>query len=121
MDELQNKFEIILTKREEDLDRGICPDLDFEQLGPVGLDIESDSLHGSGKRQSTDQEDGQDEIGEEGGEVDDLAEALHAFQQSEEDDGPGQSEAEHELGAEASNVLDAGGDLKHVETGNKDI
>ena len=78
---------------EEDLDAGVRPHVDLEQFLPLWSEVESDSVHVSGQGGCTDQENDEDAVREEGGEVDQLSKGLDPLPQGTVDDGPCQKEA----------------------------
>ena len=82
---------------EEDLDAGVRPHVDLEQFLPLWSEVESDSVHVSGQGGCTDQKNDEDAVGEEGGEVDQLAKGLDPLPQGTVDDGPCQKEAKSQL------------------------
>lgn len=63
---------------------------------------------GAAQRNPTNEEDGQHDVGEEGGEVDHLARALDALHHDEEDNGPGEQQAEHNPPLEAAGLVHRG-------------
>lgn len=60
-------------QREENLCSGVGPHLSISQLTEIRLEIKDKTFGSSGKRDSPHEEDGEHEVGEEGGEVDHLA------------------------------------------------
>lgn len=59
----------------------------------------------SSQRDAANEEDGQHNVGKERGEVDNLAGALDALHYDEEDNGPGQHQAEHDPPLEATRLI----------------
>ena len=99
------------TEGKEDLSCGCVPYTDVPQSFQLlwgWVDIEQDSIVGSIKGDATDKENNEDEVGEEGCEVDDLAAGLDALDEAEADDDPGDGKAENELPTEATNILPGG-------------
>ena len=82
---------------EEDLDAGISPHIDLEQFLPLWSEVESDPIHVSGKGGCTDEKNDEDAIGEEGGEVDQLAKGLDSLPEGAVDNGPCKKEAKGKL------------------------
>ena len=94
-------------EREEDLDGRARPHRDVGEPRPVGDDVEADAVDGAGEGGGLDEQNDEDEVGEGGGEVDDLAGALDALDEAEEDDDPGGEEAAREVALHAAHVLQA--------------
>lgn len=59
----------------------------------------------AGQRKSSDEEDGEHDVGEHRREVDHLARRLDALHGNEEDDDPGQQQAQHDPPLEATGLL----------------
>jgi len=64
---------------------------------------------GSSQRNAADEEDGQHNVGEQRGEIDHFARALDALHHDEEDNGPGEHQAEHDPPLEATGLVHGGG------------
>ena len=77
-------------------------------------DIVEDASHGSVKGESKAEKDGEDEVGEDGGEVDRLAQALHPLDQSQEDYEPGEDQATNQLQTNSSHLRIMGDFLMHL-------
>lgn len=71
----------------------------------------SNSCTSSGQSDAADEEDGEHDVGEERREVDDLAGALDPLHYDEEDDCPGEQEAQHDPPFEAARVIDGRADV----------
>ena len=56
-----------------------------------GSDIVENAGHSSVKGEAKAEKDGEDDVGEDGGEVDRLAQALHPLDQGQEDNEPGEN------------------------------
>merc|ERR1719336_1029088 len=84
-------------EREEDLDSGRLPDFDVRQPGEVWSEVEADAERGSLQGDGPDEEDDEHHVGEGGRHVDHLPAGLDPFDQAEEDDDPGQHQAEGQL------------------------
>lgn len=99
-----------VAEGEEDLSGGGHPHAELAEHTPIRVEVELDSLHGSVQRGGPDEQDDDDEVGEGGGEVDNLPtglDPLHGhgheaaarrehLEKTEEVDGPGDGEAEGE-------------------------
>ena len=101
------------AEREEDLDAGVRPHVDLQQLLPLWGEVERDPVHVAGKGGGTDQEDDEDAVGEEGGEVDQLAEGLDPLPQGAVDDCPSQEQAKSKLPTNGAKVVNSLGDVQH--------
>ena len=101
------------AEREEDLDAGVRPHVDLQQLLPLWGEVERDPVHVAGKGGCTDQEDDEDAVGEEGGEVDQLAEGLDPLPQGAVDDCPSQEQAKSKLPTNGAKVVNSLGDVQH--------
>ena len=79
------------------LDACVRPHIYLQQLLPLWSEVESDSVHVSGKGGCTNQKNDEDAVGEEGGEVDKLSKGFDPLPQGTVDDGPCKKEAESKL------------------------
>ena len=77
-------------------------------------DIVEDASHGSVKGESKAEKDGEDEVGEDGGEVDRLPQALHPLDQRQEDDEPGEDKASNQFKTNSSHLGITGDLLMHL-------
>ena len=94
------------TQGKEDLSCCCVPYTDVPQSFQLlwgWVDVEQDSIVGSIKGDATDKENNEDELGEEGCEVDDLAAGLDPLDEAEADDEPGDGKAEDKLPTSSSN------------------
>ena len=76
---------------------GINPDSGLHQLGEVRREIEVDAVAGSVQGDASEEEDGQEEVGEEGGEVDHLPCPLDSLPDTEVAEDPGNAQCCHQL------------------------
>lgn len=67
-----NKCSQTQAVREEDLCDGVDPHLGLPQLGQIRGDVELDAFHGAGQSDSTDQQDGEQHVWEQSGEIHNL-------------------------------------------------
>ena len=87
--------------------------IDLQQFLPLGGEVEGDPVHVAGKGGCTHQEDDEDAVGEEGGEVDQLAEGLDPLPQGAVDDCPSQEQAKSKLPTNGAKVVNSLGDIQH--------
>ena len=122
---------------EEDLSRSIDPGLAVQQLGPVHVHVVPEAVEGSWKLSLVSSErklcwtwqgegaakqDEHDEVGEEGGEPDDLAGGVETLGDDEVDDDPGDHQAAGELPLHSSKaVLQTRVLLQHTVPGIKSL
>ena len=90
-----------LYKRDNFVHLHIC-----ETVKP-GCDIVENAGHSSVKGEAKAEKDGEDDVGEDGGEVDCLPQALHPLDQGQEDDEPGENEAAGQLQADSPNLRES--------------
>ena len=76
---------------------GINPDSGLHQLGEVRSEIEVDAVASSVQGDASEEEDGQEEVGEEGGEVDHLPCPLDSLPGTEVAEDPGNAQCCHQL------------------------
>ena len=84
---------------------GINPDSGLHQLGEVRSEIEVDAVASSVQGDASEEEDGQEEVGEEGGEVDHLAGPLDTLPDAEVAENPGDAEGDHQVNPKASGLV----------------
>ena len=72
-----------------------------------GCDIVENAGNSSVKGEAKAEKDGEDDVGEDGGEVDCLPQALHPLDQGQEDDEPGENEAAGQLQADSPNLRES--------------
>ena len=72
-----------------------------------GSDIVENAGHSSVKGEAKAEKDGEDDVGEDGGEVDRLPQALHTLDQGQEDDEPGENEAAGQLWTDSPNLRES--------------
>ena len=82
-------------------------DLWVHQLGEVWRDVELDPFSRPRQGDSPDQENEQHEVGEGGGDVDDLAAGVDAFEDAAVDQDPGEEERAHQFPLEAADLVQA--------------
>ena len=92
----------------------IYPDSGLHQLGEVRSEIEVDAVPGPVQGHAAEEEDGEEEVGEEGGEVDHLASPLHSLPDAEVAEDPSDAQSCHQLQSEAARLVDLN---KKSETG----
>ena len=80
------------------------PHLDIHETVESGGDVVVDAVHSTVQGETEAQEDGEDDVGEDGGEVDCLAEALDTPDESEEDDNPGKDQTASNLQSHATHL-----------------
>lgn len=98
--------------REEDLGDSVDPYFRLHQFGHVGHHVELDALHGAGEGDSSDQQHSQQEVWEQGGEVDHLAGPPDSLPDAEVAQHPHQQQGSSQLPTDVTNVLDTARDLK---------
>ena len=87
-----------LCKRDNFVHLHIC-----ETVKP-GCDIVENAGNSSVKGEAKAEKDGEDDVGEDGGEVDGLPQALHPLDQGQEDNEPGENKAAGQLQAYSPNL-----------------
>ena len=90
---------------EEDLGGGVNPNAGVAQFGEVGHQVEVDPVRGALQGHAAEEEDEEEEVGEESGEVDDLAGPLDSFPDAEVAEDPGDAQRDHQVNAEATRLI----------------
>ena len=93
------------TIGEEDLGGGINPDPGLGQLGEVWHQIEVDSISCTVQSDSSEEEDGEEEVGEERSEVDNLASPLDTLPDAEVAENPGNAESDDQVNSQSSSII----------------
>jgi hypothetical protein len=86
--------------------------LRFGQFRQVRTDIELDAIHGAGQGDATNQQHGQQNIGEEGSEVHNLASPFDTLPDAEVAQNPHQQQGAGQLPTDAAHLVDTAGDLQ---------
>jgi len=90
------------------------PHLWIRQFGEVGLQVEDDAVHGPVQGDAPDKQDGEDDVREDGREVDHLATPLDAAPHAEVDEDPDGQQGDGQLPHQAARRVDSGGKLQHA-------
>ena len=98
-----------LCKRDNFVHLHIC-----ETVKPR-CDIVENAGHSSVKGEAKAEKDGEDDVGEDGGEVDSLPQALHPLDQGQEDDEPGENKAAGQLQADSPNLRESDNYTREVD------
>ena len=90
---------------EENLSCSINPDTRVSQFGEVRCHVELDTIQSSIQSDASEEEDGEEEVGEESSEVDNLASPFDTFPDAEVAENPGNTKSQHKLQAETTGLL----------------
>ena len=97
------------------VNRARCTDLHIGEAVEPRVDVVEDTLESPLQGEPEAEEHREDDVGEDGGEVDSLAEALHAPDEGKEDDGPGKDQAAGELKADGAHLrIEGMSGLEHL-------
>ena len=94
----------------------IYPNFRLTDFVPIRKEEVSETLHGPRQSEATDHEGEQEEDGERGREVDNLARGRHALPQAEVDNDPGQHQEAEELKSDVTHVVNTLSHLEHAMT-----
>ena len=84
---------------------GINPHSGVAQLAEIRSEIEVDPVASPVQGHPAEEEDGEEEVGEEGGEVDHLAGPLDTLPDAEVAENPGDAEGDHQVNPKASRLV----------------
>lgn len=92
----------------------VCTYLGIFQKRPSWGDEELDTLDTTRQCDATDEQNEQDNVGEDGGEVDHFTGGLDTSSQADKFDGPSQEKAQGQLPDDVAGIVDATGIMKHT-------
>lgn len=99
--------------REEDLCHGVDPDLGVAQFGEVGHEVELDAEEGAGQCDASNEEDREEDVGEQGREVDHLSRPLDTFPDTKVHHDPDDEQRSGQLPTHLAQVVDPRRDVEH--------
>lgn len=93
------------SQRKEHLHGSLAPHGQVQKLIPLGVNVELDSSPRALESDTANEEGGEDEVGEDGGEVRHFSHGFDALEESQENNGPTDQHAAHGLPTDVAHLV----------------